>query len=66
MRNLLDNNPDNQSEVAGLKLEGVAQNLEMLREFGVEAEMRDGKIVVKQVLDPKLNEPSPFEKLEYS
>ena len=59
IHNLCENNPANQEVISGLRLEGVADNVEMLREYGIKAEMEGDKIVVKQV-DP--SKKSPFTK----
>ena len=58
IHNLCENNPENQAVLSGLKLEGVADNVQQLNEFGIQAEMDGDKIVVKQVDQTK----SPFAK----
>ncbi len=38
---------ENQAVIAQLKLEGLADNVEELRDFGVHAELQGDKIIVK-------------------
>lgn len=46
MQNLLENNAENKQIVAGLKMEGVADNTAFLRDLGMEAHMKPGEKVV--------------------
>ncbi|XP_071090280.1 ataxin-10-like [Haliotis cracherodii] len=48
IRNLCEDNPDNKQYLAGLRLEGLANNVTMLQEFGVKAELQGDKIVVRR------------------
>ncbi|XP_074646188.1 ataxin-10-like [Tubulanus polymorphus] len=50
VRNLMDGNDDNKSYLNELKLEGVANNPELMTQFGVNAMKKDDKIVVQKVL----------------
>ncbi|XP_064633192.1 ataxin-10-like [Lineus longissimus] len=47
IRNLCEDNRDNQAVIANMNLQGVANSAELLRDFGVEAVVENGKIVVK-------------------
>jgi len=38
---------ENQRVVAEMRLQGLADNVASLREFGVKAEIKDGKIIVQ-------------------
>ena len=57
IHNLCEDNAENQQVISGFKLEGVADNVDKLREFGIQAEMEGDKIVVKQI---NTSEKSPF------
>ena len=48
MRNLCENNPENQKIVDNLKMAGVAENTE-LKNLGLKAEIENGKIKIKKV-----------------
>ncbi|XP_048249583.1 ataxin-10-like isoform X1 [Haliotis rufescens] len=48
IRNLCEDNADNKQYLAGLRLEGLANNVTMLQEFGVKAELQGDKIVVRR------------------
>ncbi|XP_046557215.1 ataxin-10-like [Haliotis rubra] len=47
VRNLCEANSDNKQYLAGLRLEGLANNVTVLKEFGVKAELHGDKIVVR-------------------
>ncbi|KAL5014439.1 hypothetical protein ScPMuIL_008709 [Solemya velum] len=48
IHNLCEGNNENKAVLAGLKQQGLAGNVGALEDFGVQAEMKDDKIVVKQ------------------
>ncbi|XP_033745415.1 ataxin-10-like [Pecten maximus] len=47
VRNLCEECPDNKAVLAGLKKQGLADNSAVLRELGMDAEIKDNKIYVK-------------------
>ena len=47
MRNLCEKNLSNQQTVADINFQGLADNVDRLAQFGISAELRDGKIFVK-------------------
>ncbi|XP_067657464.1 ataxin-10-like [Haliotis asinina] len=47
VRNLCEGNSDNKQYLAGLRLEGLSNNVTVLQEFGVKAELQGDKIVVR-------------------
>ena len=49
IRNLCKDNVANQVVIADTKLEAIADNVGLLRDFGVDAEISGDKIVVKKV-----------------
>ncbi|XP_013412824.1 ataxin-10 [Lingula anatina] len=49
IKHLCENNRENQAIISGMKLEGVANQDTLLEELGVETEVRDGKVYVKQM-----------------
>lgn len=46
--NLTENNVENQQYIAGLKMEGLANNQAVLEEMGLAAEIDGEKVVVKK------------------
>lgn len=46
IRNILENNPDNQKVIQGLRRRGVADDT-MLREMGLRVEERDGSLLLR-------------------
>ncbi len=57
LRNLTDNNSENQKIVAGLKVEGIADNSAFLRDYGLDATLKGDKVSLKSV---KKDEKGPF------
>ena len=47
MSNLCENNPANQEVIANMNIQGIANSAQLLKDFGVDAVVNDGKIVVK-------------------
>ena len=47
IRNLCEGNAENQQIIAGMKLENVTDKADLLRKYGIKAEVKDGKVVVK-------------------
>ena len=47
LRNLCENNRENQAAISNMKLEGVADRKGLLREFGIEAHIEGDKIAAR-------------------
>ena len=46
--------------ISSLSLKGLADNVDQLRAFGVEAQLQGDKVVIQEVVNVDLREPSPF------
>ncbi|VDI78474.1 Hypothetical predicted protein, partial [Mytilus galloprovincialis] len=47
IHNICKDNNENKGILAGLKFEGLAEESDMLKKYGIKAEVKDNKIIVK-------------------
>lgn len=47
IHNICKNNDENKAVLASLKFGGLADDAEVLRKYGIEAEVKDNKVIVK-------------------
>lgn len=55
IHNICEGNNDSKSVLSGLKFNGLAEEAETLKKYGIKAEVKDKKIVVRPP-DPQWNE----------